>query len=94
MNELIENVENLIKEIDNLDSVSKIKELNKRIEKDKELKEILLKYQYTKDENIKKDILNNELFKEYKEYETEINLIIMEINKKLKSINNKGKCCK
>ena len=36
--------------------------------------------------------MNNNLFKEYKEEETEINFIILEINKRLKQINNKGKC--
>ena len=43
----------------------------------------------------KKDIVNfNEetLYKEYKEAETNLNILILKINKELKKINSKGKC--
>ena len=93
MNEVIEKTDALIKEIDNMDKVSKIKELNKRIKNDKELTKLIEKYKESGDENLKQQIIDNELFKEYKELEIDINLLIMEINSKLKSINNKGKCC-
>ena len=93
MNEVIEKTDALIKEIDNMDKVSKIKELNKIIKNDKELTKLIEKYKESGDENLKQQIIDNELFKEYKELEIDINLLIMEINSKLKSINNKGKCC-
>ena len=93
MNEVIEKTDALIKEIDNMDKVSKIKELNKIIKNDKELTKLIEKYKESGDESLKQQIIDNELFKEYKELEIDINLLIMEINSKLKSINNKGKCC-
>ena len=37
-------------------------------------------------------IINNSLFREYKHNEAECNFIILEINKRLKEISNKGKC--
>lgn len=92
MEELIEKVEALKEELNENASVKKIKELNEKLEKDKELLKNIEKYQYTKDINLKNKIMNNNLFKEYKEEETEINFIILEINKRLKQINNKGKC--
>ena len=93
MNELVNKMNILIKEIDKLENVSKIKELNIKIKEDKNLNELITKYKKTQDEKIKKEIINNKLFKEYKLNETEINIIIMSINKELKKINNKGKCC-
>ena len=72
--------------------MSSLKELNEKLEKDKELLKNIEEYQYTKDINLKNKIMNNNLFKEYKVEETEINFMILEINKRLKQINNKGKC--
>lgn len=92
MEELIEKVEALKEELNENASVKKIKELNEKLEKDKELLKNIEKYQYTKDINLKNKIMNNNLFKKYKVEETEINFIILEINKRLKQINNKGKC--
>lgn len=92
MEELIEKVGALKEELNENASVKKIKELNEKLEKDKELLKNIEKYQYTKDINLKNKIMNNNLFKEYKEEETKINFIILEINKRLKQINNKGKC--
>ena len=92
MNELIEKVENLKQSISELDKIKEIKELNKEIIKDKELLKLIEEYNRTQDEKLKKEIINNELFKKYKVLETDINVIILEINSKLKQINDKGKC--
>ncbi len=92
MEELIEKVEALKEELNENASVKKIKELNKKIDSDKELLKDIEKYKYSKDINLKNKIMSNSLFKEYKVEETEINFIILEINKRLKQINNKGKC--
>lgn len=92
MEELIEKTNNLIREIDKLSQVKRIKSLNKEISKDKELSDLIHTYQINHDENLKRRILDNKLFKEYKVNETDINLLIMDINSRLKSINGKKGC--
>ena len=92
MNELIDKVEKLKESIAELDKVKEIKELNKEIIQDKELLKLIEEYNRTQSEIIKKQITNNELFQKYKTLETDINVIILEINSKLKQINDKGKC--
>lgn len=92
MEELIEKTNNLISEIDKLSQVKRIKSLNKEISKDKELSDLIHTYQINKDENLKRRILDNKLFKDYKVNETDINLLIMDINSRLKSINGKKGC--
>ena len=64
MEELIEKIEKLKKELDNTEQVQKIKE----------------------------EIYKNNLYQEYKKSETELNILILQINNELKKINNKGKC--
>ena len=59
---------------------------------DKELLKQIEDYNYTKDERIKDKILNNQTFREYKHQEAELNLLILEINSKLKEITKKDKC--
>lgn len=92
MNELIETVDNLKKSLDENDEIIKLKEINELIMKDKELLKDIENYNLTKDEKLKERIINNKLFREYKHSEAECNFIILEINKKLKEISNKGKC--
>lgn len=92
MEELIEKTKNLISNIDKLDQVKKIKSLNKKILNDHKLRKLIEKYDYCKDENLKRSIIDNKLFKEYKLNETDINLLIMDINSRLKSINGKKGC--
>lgn len=88
MNEL----DNLIDILDKNEHIKKIKELNKKIEDDKDLVELIKKYQDTKDEKTKEQIINNSLFSKYKIEETEVNLIIMNINSKLKKITSSKEC--
>lgn len=92
METLFEKIEILKKEIEKDKRVVKIKELNKKVAKDKELIELIKSYNTYKDEKTKKQILENKLFRQYKEAETDLNILILEINKKLKTITNKGKC--
>ena len=94
MNELIDKVENLKDTLDKNNEIIKLKELNEEIMKDKELLEDIKKYQETNDLELKNKIINNSLFQKYKHSEAECNFIILEINKRLKEINNKGKCSK
>lgn len=93
MNDLIDKVENLKEALNDTKQVKEIKDINKLIMNDKELLELIKKYNETQDEDIKTKILNNELFIDYKDKETELNILILEINSKLKEISNKGKCC-
>ena len=93
MNGLIDKVESLKEAITELDTVKKIKKLNEEIIQDKELIKLVEEYNRTNSEIIKKQIMSNELFQKYKVLETDLNVIILEINSKLKQINDKGKCC-
>ncbi|MBQ3298376.1 MAG: YlbF family regulator [Bacilli bacterium] len=93
MNDLIGKVDNLINSIDNTKQVQEIKKINEEIMKDEELMKMIRKYQENGSEDLKKEIINNKLFSDYKDKETELNILILELNKKLKSINDKGKCC-
>ena len=94
MNELIDLVDNLKTSLDERDEVKNIKELNKEISKDKDLLELIKKYNLTHDEELKSKILSNELFNKYKDNEIELNLLIMKINHELKKINVKKGCLK
>ena len=92
MNELMELVDNLKKELDMTKEVQDIKDYNKKISKDKDLLSKIKKYNDTKDESLKKEILSNKLFNEYKEKEIDFNVLILIINKELKRISSKKGC--
>ncbi len=92
MNDLIEKVDNLITSIDSTKQVEEIKKINEEIMKDKDLLEMISKYNVTHDEELKKKIISNKLFNDYKEKETDLNILILELNRKLKEISDKGKC--
>ena len=94
MKELIEKVENVKDSLDKTKVVKNIKELNKELNNNKELIELIEKYNDTKDEKIKEKIINNKFFREYKISENEINYIILEINSRLKKISKKRSCSK
>ena len=92
MEELLEKIDNLKISLDNQEEVKKIKELNKQITADRNLLELISEYKEKPSEELKKEIYKNELYKKYKESETDINLLIMSINNKLKEISNRGNC--
>lgn len=92
METLIEKVDNLKQALDNSSQVKDIKKINEQINNDKELLDLIKKYNETQDEKIKERIMNNKLFREYKDKEIELNILILEINKRLKEITNKGMC--
>ena len=87
MEKLIEQVEILKKSLDNTTEVKNIIILNKKIKDSKELQEKINKYKERLNNNLKEEIYN-----EYKEAETNLNILILKINKELKKINSKGKC--
>ena len=83
MEKLIKKVDKLKKEIDN-QYQAKIETLNKKIKNDSELVKEIEEYKRTNDERLKEKIINNKVFQEYKDVETDINLLIMQINSRLK----------
>ncbi len=92
MNELIDKIDNLKNELNNTKEVQEIISINRLISQDKDLLDKINKYNLTKDERIKEEILKNKLFKEYKDKEIYLNILIMQINSELKKINSKGSC--
>ncbi len=93
MEEFYNKVNNLIDRIDESKLVKEIRTLNRKVENDSELKELLKQYHLTKDDSIKEQIISNELFQEFKSKEIDLNILIMSINQKLKKIGN-GRSCK
>ena len=59
---------------------------------DKLLLKLLDDYSKTQDEKIKRKIISNDLFQEYKLKETDLNIMIMFINQKLKTISKERSC--
>ena len=94
MEELLEEIDDLKKALDETSVIKELKEYNKKIQNEKDLLEKINKYQLTMNERIKEEIINNILFREYKKKETNVNLLIMDINQRLKKINPKGRECK
>lgn len=92
MEKLIEKVENLKRSLDDNEKIQALKKVNKEIYANGQLLEQLEEYQKAPTENKKKAILENDLFQEYKAKETDINIIILEINQRLKEINKRGNC--
>lgn len=92
MNELINRVENLKDVLDKNEDIIKIRKLNKEINSNDELSNLIIEYKKTNNLDLKKQIISNQLFNEYKKCETRVNFLILEINSKLKTISNKGKC--
>lgn len=92
METLIEKVNELKDALSNTKEALDIKELNKEIKKDKKLLELLNEYHLYPREDLKKQILDNELFRKYKEKETDLNILILKINSELKQITKKDKC--
>ena len=86
MNELYELVNKLKLSLDNLDDIKNIKTINKELENNKELLDKIKLFRKTNDLNIKKEILKENLFKEYKKSEGVINLLILDMNSKLKEL--------
>ena len=92
MEELYNKIDNLKNALDNDECIKNLKKLNKEVFQDEKLISLIEKYNYNKDERIQTEIINNELYRKYKQQETELNLLIWEINSRLKEIHKKDKC--
>lgn len=92
MEQLLEKLNQVKDTLDKTEIIKNYKKIQKEILSNKEIIELIKQYEYTKDERIKEKVTNNDLYKKYKHEETEINILILEINNKLKDIIKKDKC--
>ena len=93
MKELMDKLDQLEKALDEVPLIQELKKLTKEIKQDKTLYQLLMEYHQKPTESTKKKIIANDLFSRYKEKETDLNILIMELNQKLKEITGKGKNC-
>ena len=94
MNELMDKLEQVKEALDQTEVVQEVKKINEEVMKDKELLEKIEKYQRSQDPSIKEEILKNKIFRDYKQKETNLNLLILEINQRLKEIEIERKECR
>lgn len=92
MEKLFEKLNILKETLDETQTIKEIKKLNQELASNQVLLSLVEKYNLTKDERLKEKIINNDLFRRYKHQETELNILILEINQVLKKITNKDKC--
>lgn len=92
MEELIKKLENLKKSLDKNQSIKEIKKLNKKIKNNQELVNKINKYNLTKSEEDKQNIIKNKTIIKYKHLEVEVNFLILQINKQLKELSSKKGC--
>ena len=92
MEELLEKINNLENALDKIESVKEIKKMNEEIKKDEVLISLIEEYKKYPSDELKYKIYQSPLYQKYKERETDINILIFEINKKLKTITNKKGC--
>ena len=91
LNDLIDSIDNNLKTV-------KMKELKERIYNDKILEKKLkefreLENKYSKEYvELKRDILDNSLVREYQQLENELYFTVLEINKRLNSLIDRKKC--
>lgn len=92
MEELLEKIEILKATIEESECIIEYKRIKEKVMSNNELITLINTYNYTKDERYKEKILNNELYQKYKKQEAELNILILEINSKLKQITKKENC--
>ena len=87
---LISKIDILKKSLDETDEIKNINLYYNMIVKNKKLTDKINEYKNNFNKYLKQDIYTYDEFKKYKKYETEVSLLIMEINSKLKKITNSG----
>lgn len=92
MEELIEKLEQLKKEISALDIVEELHKRKDEVMNDSRLVEKIEEYKKHPEESLKKEIISSPSFLAYKETETEIDLLILQINQEFKKIRKKYDC--
>lgn len=92
MEELIEKVEQLKAELDSNEHVIRIRKLNEEVKNDLKLQSLIEEYRIHPNVELKKQILENPIFAEYKVEENEINFLILSIRRELKKIKGSKGC--
>ena len=92
MEKLLEKIENLKQELNKKEEIQEIKKLNLQLKEHEQLLNKIKLYNQTRKEQLKDEIYTDEIYQQYKAAETNLNILILEINAKLKKINSKGKC--
>ena len=87
---LISKIDILKKSLDETDEIKNINLYYNMIVKNKKLTDKINEYKNNFNKYLKQDIYTYDEFKKYKKSETEVSLLIMEINSKLKKITNSG----
>ena len=90
-------LDNLINSLDKDSRIININELKDKLTNNKELINKISKLKeldvYSDEyKKLKKELFDNEDFVSFKELETEINYLILEINSRLKELTNERKC--
>ena len=98
MNEIMTKTYNLIDELDNSNIINNITKLKAKILNNQEIQSLLEKSKTTDDKyillDIKKKLYSFDIYKEYMHYYNELNLIIIDINTRLKQLTNINNCHK
>lgn len=92
MEKLLEKIENLKEELNKKEEIQEIKKLNLQLKEHEQILNKIKLYNQTRKESLKDEIYAEEIYQQYKLAETNLNILILEINTKLKKINSKGKC--
>lgn len=92
MEELLNKIDNLKKEINKLPVIDNINICYNVIINNKELINKIKKFNLSKDNNLRIEIYKYKEFQEYKKYENVLNLLIIVINKKLNKISFTRSC--
>lgn len=87
---LISKIDILKKSLDETDEIKNINLYYNMIVKNKKLTDKINEYKNNFNKYLKQDIYTYDEFKKYKKSETDVSLLIMEINSKLKKITNSG----
>ena len=96
-NLLFDKLEELFLKLDNCDEIKLMLIIKEQIKKDQELSELLNKYR-TLDKydpkflEVKKQIIDNKLVKQYHSLENQLYLTVLETNNKLKTLIDKKRC--
>ena len=92
MEELIEKLEQLKKEISSSDIAEELQKRKEEVMNDSSLVAKIEEYKKQPKESLKKEIISSPSFLAYKEMETEIDLLILQINQEFKKIRKSYDC--
>lgn len=92
MEELITKIEIFKNYLEKDEIIKETKKVLEKINNDKELIKLIEEYKSKPIDELKYKIYSNENYRRYKELENDINIMILQINNKLKEITSKDQC--